>query len=131
MISCPSDRRALIRTTRRRAAKRSAWIVSSLLAAFVLAGCVVAPLPPAGPVVVQPGPVVVAPMAPPPPLAEPVVVAPGPGYVWLGGYWSWTGGRHVWTPGHWAPHRPGYRWVPRQWEHGPGGWQQRGGHWGR
>ena len=45
MISCPSDRRALIRSTRRRAVKRSAWIASSLLAAFVLAGCVVAPLP--------------------------------------------------------------------------------------
>jgi hypothetical protein len=130
MVSCPNDRRALTRSTRRRAAKRSAWIASSLLATFVLAGCVVAPLPPPQ-VAVQPGPVVVAPMAPPLPLAETVVVAPGPGYVWLGGYWSWTGGRHLWTPGHWAPHHPGYRWVPRQWEYGPGGWHQRGGHWGR
>jgi hypothetical protein len=34
-------------------------------------------------------------------MVEPVLVAPGPGYIWIGGYWSWTGGRHVWSRGHW------------------------------
>ncbi len=117
-----------------RGVRRTGLLATALLAAWALAGCVVAPLPPPGyPVTVEssPGTVVVAPVAPPPPIAETVVVAPAPGYIWIGGYWSWTGGRHVWTRGYWAPPRAGYRWVPRQWERGPGGWHQRGGHWAR
>ncbi|WP_158306338.1 hypothetical protein [Alicycliphilus denitrificans] len=40
-------------------------------------------------------------------------------------------GRYAWTPGYWAvPPRPGYVWHPRRWDHGPRGWQQRGGRWG-
>ena len=121
---------------------RVASSTAEVLAALTLAGCVVAPLPPAGPMVMQPGPgpivvqpvpgpVVVAPIAPPPLMVEPVIAAPAPGFIWIGGYWTWSGGRHVWTRGHWAPPRPGEHWVARQWERGPGGWHQRGGHWAR
>ena len=103
-------------------------------AALLLSACVVAPLPGPGPAygsAPDGSPVVVAPMAPPPPPGEAVVVAPGPGYIWIGGYWNWGGGRYVWAPGHWAAPRPGYRWVPRTWYRGPGGWHGRGGYWGR
>lgn len=50
---------------------------------------------------VAPAPVVPAP--------APVAVmppAPAPGYVWVGGYWGFVGGRRVWVPGYW--HRPVY-----------------------
>lgn len=98
-------------------------------AVLALAGCVVAPLPP------YRGEVVVG--VPPP--AEPVEVIPPPpvvGYVWIGGFWNWIGGRHVWTRGHWAPPRPGYRWEPRRWEpmsgdRGDRGYRERGGRWER
>jgi hypothetical protein len=84
--------------------RRVALVAFALLAAWGLSGCVVAPLPPPGyPAVVEqgPGPVVVAPQAPPPMMVEPVLVAPGPCYIWIGGYWSSTGGRHVWSRDHW------------------------------
>ena len=118
---------------------RTGLIAIAALAACALSGCVISPLPPpggpvygGGPVYADgPGPVVVAPMAPPPLIAEQVVVAPAPGYIWIGGFWSWNGGRHVWTGGRWVQPRPGYRWVPRQWQQGPGGWHQHGGHWSR
>jgi WXXGXW repeat (2 copies) len=107
-------------------------IATGLAVTLGLAGCVITPLPPPGAVVGEPGgPVVVAPVAPPAPIAETVLVAPAPGYIWIGGYWSWVGGRHVWTRGYWSAPRPGYRWVPRHWEHGAGGWHQGGGHWAR
>ncbi len=112
---------------------RVGLVAIAALAACALGGCVIAPLPPpGGPVYADvPGPVVVAPTAPPPLFAEQIVVAPAPGYIWIGGYWSWYGGRHVWTGGRWVPPRTGYRWVPRQWHQGPGGWHQQGGHWAR
>ena len=36
------------------------------------------------------------PVAPPPPRYEYVGPAPTVGYVWIGGYWNWAGGRHEW-----------------------------------
>ena len=128
MVSCPAYR-FIPRHTPRRVA-----LIASAVVAASLAGCVVAPLPPPGyPGVVDagPGPVVVATQAPPPLIYEPMLAAPAPGYFWIGGYWSWSGGRHVWTRGQWAAPRPGYHWVPRQWRQGPGGWHQHGGHWER
>ncbi len=113
----------------RRRLSRSAPMLAAVAGSLWLAACVVAPVPVAQPVVVEPGPVVVAPVAPPPPPGEVIAVTPAPGYIWINGYWTWTGGRHVWTAGHWAS--PGHRWVPRRWVQGPGGWHQHGGHWAR
>ncbi len=96
-----------------------------LLALLVLDGCVVAPAPG----YYRVGTVVT--VAPPPMPVEVVGVAPAPGYVWMGGYWNWVGGRHVWVAGHWGPGRPGYRWVPQHWVAAPGGWRFAPGHWAR
>lgn len=98
------------------------WLIASALALF-LAGCVVAPAEPyyGEPVVVSP----------PPPRVEVIGVAPAPGYVWIGGYWGWTSGRHQWVPGYWAPPRPGYRWAPHRWERRGPNWHERRGRWER
>ncbi len=59
----------------------------------------------------QPGEVVVYRAPPPmPPEVEPPP-APSAGYVWVSGYWEWSG-RWTWVDGHWAPSRPGYVWTP-------------------
>lgn len=94
------------------------------LLAFSLGGCAVVPAPPrvVGEVVVN---------APPPAPAEVIGVAPAPGYVWIGGYWRWGGGRHDWVPGYWAPPRAGYDWVPHVWVHTGVGWHLREGYWAR
>src|SRR5262245_30797478 len=86
---------------------RSALLAAA--AAAALAGRVVAPVAP------DPGygygygygGEVVA-VAPPPLQAEYVGPPPVAGYIWLGGYWGWGGGRHVWYPGHWEAPRAGY-----------------------
>lgn len=92
--------------------------------ALSLAGCVVYPAR-----VGYAGGVVVT--EPPAPIVETYGVAPGPGYLWLGGYWNWEGGRHVWVGGHWSEPRPGYRWEAHRWEHANGGWRLRQGYWAR
>jgi hypothetical protein len=104
---------------------------AAVAAALGLSACVVAPLPAPAVSPEQGGPIVVAPMAPPPPQTEVIVAAPAPGYIWIGGYWGWVGGRHIWTPGRWVAPRPGFHWVPRRWAQGPGGWHQHGGYWAR
>ncbi len=48
--------------------------------------------------------------APPAPMDEEVPEAPGPEYVWVNGYWTWTGGRYLWVRGHWG-YRPYPGWV--------------------
>jgi hypothetical protein len=68
-------------------------------------------------------------VAPPAPQGEVVGVAPGPGFIWIGGFWNWIGGRHVWVGGHWESHRPGHRWVPHQWHRDGPGWRLAPGHW--
>jgi hypothetical protein len=68
-------------------------------------------------------------VAPPPPQVEVVGVAPVPGYIWIGGYWGWNGGRHEWVPGRWEAPRPGYRYEPHHWEREGGGWRLHEGHW--
>lgn len=100
--------------------RRLALAVLPVLALTVLGGCVVAPAPYA-----------VATVPPPAPVNEVVGVAPYPGYVWIGGYWGWGGGRYVWHPGRWAAPRPGYYWVPHRWIHRPDGWYGERGHWQR
>ncbi len=113
---------------------RHRLVTAALLAgaSLALAGCVVSP----GRVVVQPPRVgfasEVVVVAPPAPVIETVGVAPYPGYVWVGGYWNWSGGRHVWVPGRWdAPPHPGWRWAPHHWEHVDGGYRLHEGHWER
>jgi hypothetical protein len=94
------------------------------LASVTLAGCVVAPAPRYyGDATVM--------VAPPPPQVEIVGVAPAPGYVWIGGYWNWVGGRHEWVGGRWEAGRPGYHWVPHRWMAYHGGYRLAQGHWAR
>jgi hypothetical protein len=101
---------------------RNAAIVTMLSAA--LSACVVYPA--RGYYV---GPAVT--IAPPAPVVETYGVAPTPGYVWIGGYRTWAGGRHVWVGGHWEAPRRGYRWEPHRWVRGPDGWHMHEGHWVR
>jgi hypothetical protein len=72
------------------------------------------------------GAVTIAPSAP---QVEVYGAPPAAGYVWLGGYWNWVGGRHVWVGGHWSAPHPGYRWEPNRWEHRGDGWHMTGGAW--
>lgn len=93
-----------------------------MLSGLTLGGCVVVP-----PHRVYVGGVV---RVGPPPLRHEVIgVAPAPGYVWIDGYWSWTGNRHVWVAGQWVAPHPGYRWVPHRWYHERDGWHLAEGHW--
>lgn len=95
-----------------------------------LAGCVIAPYPrygghdghdDSGVVVVEPPPVRIERPGPPPAV----------GYLWIDGFWNWSGGRHVWIPGRWEARRPGHYWEPHRWERGHRGWARRGGEWRR
>ena len=69
-------------------------------------------------------------VAPPPPR---VVAVPPPryGYVWVPGYWRWSGHHHVWVNGYWVRERPGYHWIPAHWTHVGPRWQFVPGHWAR
>lgn len=96
--------------------------ISTLAATLLLAGCVVTPEPYSyydGPVYVDP----------PPPRVEYPGYAPVAGYVWIGGYWNWTGHRHEWVPGRWDAPRQGHRWVEPRWEREGRYWRQRPGRW--
>jgi hypothetical protein len=104
--------------------KRGAALSLVVALGLALAGCVVVPDQRH-----YPGGVVL--VAPPPPQAEVIGVPPVPGYVWVGGYWSWVGGRHVWVGGHWQAGRPGHHWVVHQWVRQGDGWRLRPGHWER
>jgi hypothetical protein len=68
---------------------------------------------------------------PPPPQVEVIGPAPHAGYVWIGGYWNWTGGRHEWIDGHWVAPRPGHHWVAYEWVRQGDGWRLKPGHWER
>jgi hypothetical protein len=95
-----------------------------------LTGCVVAPAYPRYPVYADEGVY----DAPPPPRYEVIGVAPYPSWFWIGGFWTWSGGRHAWVGGRWEAPRPGYRWEPHRWEPVSGGgrgWRERPGHWSR
>jgi hypothetical protein len=104
---------------------QSIVVTAALAMGSMLGGCVVVPARPA-----YYGGEVVA-VAPPAPQVEVVGVGPAPGYIWIGGFWNWVGGRHVWVGGHWEASRPGYRWVPHQWHHEGQGWRLEPGRWER
>jgi hypothetical protein len=68
--------------------------------------------------------------APPAMRAETSVVSPGPGYVWVPGWWNWSGGDYVWVTGVWLqPPRPATRWVAPVWRQTSRGWYRVDGHW--
>ena len=71
-----------------------ASVLLSVVAAVVLSGCVVATR--------IPGPVLYVDRAPPVAYSEAVLASPGPGYIWVGGYYSWTGRDYYWNRGHWT-----------------------------
>ena len=102
--------------------QRTALLAAAMLS-LVLTGCVVAP---AQSPYVRYEPIMVA---PPPPRYEVVRVAPQPGYIWIGGYWGWSGRAHNWVPGRWEAPRAGYRWEPHRWEPHGKEWRERPGHW--
>ncbi|WP_233581241.1 hypothetical protein [Acidipila sp. EB88] len=73
---------------------------------------------------------VVVRVAPPPPIVEHYGPPPRPGYVWVGGFHRWDGGRYVWTPGHYAlPPHPGAVWVRDGYYPHGGGYRYRHGYW--
>jgi len=72
----------------------------------------------------------VATQPPPPPQTEVVTTCPGPDFIWISGYWGWSGNTYVWFPGYWGrPPHPHAVWVGGYWGHGHGGWYWRGGYW--
>ena len=69
-------------------------------------------------------------IGPPPPHHEVVVAAPGPGYVWVPGYYQWSGTAYVWAPGRYVrPPRVGAVWVAPHWVHHSHGWYVVSGRW--
>lgn len=95
---------------------------------MALSGCVVTPAP-YGYGETYYGPAVT--VAPPAPQAEYYGAPPAAGYIWIGGYWNWVGGRYAWVGGHWEAPRRGYHWEPRRWTRGRDGWRMSGGRWVR
>jgi hypothetical protein len=69
---------------------------------------------------------------PPPPLpqyAQPP--CPGDGYLWVPGYWAYSGG-YYWVPGTWVlPPQVGYLWTPGYWGFAGGVYVWHSGYWGR
>ena len=68
---------------------------------------------------------------PPPALRyEAVGVAPGPGFVWVGGYWRPSAGRHEWVAGYWGrPPRARAVWIAPRYENRGGRYYFRRGYW--
>jgi hypothetical protein len=103
------------------------FALAALVAVATLSGCVVAPAPASRPYYYD-QPVMVA---PPPARVEYVGPPPVTGYIWTGGYWSWSDRHYDWVPGRWAAPRPGYSWTPHRWEQDGQHWRQTGGQWER
>jgi hypothetical protein len=69
-------------------------------------------------------------VGPPAPRNDVVVVAPGPGYVWVPGYYTWSGTANVWAPGRYVhPPHAGAVWVAPHWVHQQKGWYVVPGRW--
>jgi len=106
----------------RKAMARTIGATALLSVLALSSGCVVAVRPAPVATVYSTGPVypdapqeVVVDTAPP--LYEYVGVAPGPGFLWIGGYYHWSGARWVWYRGHYEhPPHPGARWYGPRYE---------------
>jgi hypothetical protein len=68
---------------------------------------------------------------PPPRRVEVIPASPGHGFVWIEGYWRWSGNAYFWVPGHHVKARSGYVWVPGYWQQKGRHWIWREGHWRR
>jgi hypothetical protein len=55
---------------------------------------------------------------------------PGPGYLWIPGYWAWSGYEYYWVPGYWAtPPAVGLYWTPPYWAWTDGAYTFYPGYW--
>ncbi len=101
--------------------KRTHWLAGSVLTLAVGAlasGCVVrarpAPVAVSGGVYVE-GSSDYATVYPtsfaPEPIPEYRPAPPGYGYIWVDGYWDWTGYDWTWSSGYWVPERVGYAYI--------------------
>ena len=67
---------------------------------------------------------------PPAVRVETQTVAPGPSYVWVQGYWRWTGADYVWVPGTWISRpRATAVYVQGHWTRQSSGWVYVPGYW--
>lgn len=67
---------------------------------------------------------------PPPMRDEVVIVAPSPRYVWVPGYYSYSGGTYIWIEGSYRiPPRGKTTYVQGQWQKTPKGYKRGRGHW--
>lgn len=66
---------------------------------------------------------------PPAPIYEYRPPPPGWGYVWIDGYWDWTGYDWTWVPGFWEAERPGYIYVRPTYVFDGGHWIYRRSYW--
>ncbi|MBZ0233533.1 MAG: hypothetical protein K8M05_14505, partial [Deltaproteobacteria bacterium] len=55
---------------------------------------------------------------PPQPLYESMTPSPGYGYVWIDGYWHWSGYEWEWMPGRWVQQQSGYYYVQPYYDYG-------------
>ena len=51
--------------------------------------------------------------AAPPALQQEAVPEQRAGYIWVPGYWGWSGSQHVWVNGQYVPERLHHHWVTR------------------
>lgn len=68
--------------------------------------------------------------APPAPPDEVIIVAPSPSYVWVPGYYSYSGGAYIWVQGSYRiPPRGKTTYVQSQWHKTPKGYKRSKGYW--
>ena len=102
------------------------------LAVLTLAGCMVRAQPVVGvsATVTSDEYGTVYPAVPPPaPIAEYRSPPPGYGYLWVDGYWDWTGYDWAWSQGYWAPERVGYVYMRPRYVMDGGRWTYQRSYW--
>jgi hypothetical protein len=67
--------------------------------------------------------------ATPIPAPQTVAVRARAGFVWVEGYWRWTGYDWTWISGHWVRERPNYLYVQGRWELNRGRHRWVSGYW--